>query len=527
MGIVSFIDVVFAEKLLYRNFDEAKNCEEAAAFLCYLCRAAREGHVCVKVEGDQIFPSPAALWETENPELLAFTKNLARGAKHLPACLITDVAKNPQPTTPICRRGPFYYFQKHWLYASQVDAHFERIRSAPPALPIRLAKSEGLNREQEEAISRFSEHSLTLICGGPGTGKTYTAGKLIKIFWEFLKEEPTIALAAPTGKAAANLQKSLQHAAASPSLRARTLHALLHRQQRLKADLILVDEASMIDIRLMARLLAAIKTGARLVLMGDPFQLPPVEVGSPFADVLRAPSYAKHVVTLKTCLRTDRQEVIAFAQAVREGNSEKAFHVLASPSSGIAHVKETKNVFEHALSFFPAPKLLGDKEMLKQYEQFRLLSPLRQGPFGVHAINLQVLQHMRKQVPRDEWFVAPIIITSNDYRLDLYNGEVGILVSCHSSEDYALFPNHEGKKIPACLLSHYEYAYCLSVHKSQGSEFDHVLLLMPEGAEVFGREILYTAATRARKKLEIWGSLSTLRKTIGQDSSKKILHQSF
>ncbi len=160
------------------------------------------------------------------------------------------------------------------------------------------------------------------------------------------------------------------------------------------------------------------------------------------------------------------------------------------------------------------------KELLEAFQRFRILTPLRKGPYGVETLNRTLVRHYLSKT--DQWFVAPIMLVNNDYRLELWNGEVGILVrrkSEHIQEgDFAIFPKRG--KVPALLLPKYEYAYCLSVHKSQGSEFDHVLLLMPEGSEVFGRELLYTAATRARKKLEVWGSDEVLEKTINTQSHR-------
>jgi len=542
VGVFSYIDLALAEKLLCRD---QNSLEESAAFICHLSRSTREGHLCVKVEGSQVTPSPFDGGTTEVPELIEL--NLSQGAAMLPLFLVTEVNRldGPLPSTPICRCGQRYYFQKYWLSESLFLKNFDRIRFSDPTLPICVNKNqmEGLNAEQMLAIQRFSEKSLTLICGGPGTGKTYIAGRLIKIFWDFLdadqRKHCKIALAAPTGKAAANLQKSLQSAIGLlekfPLIQAKTLHALLgmHRSKKLSADLILIDESSMIDVRLMAQFMASVKTGARVILIGDPFQLPPVEVGSVFADIVNSqhPLLSQNLVELTTCLRTEQQDLITFAKAVQEGHVEKVFHLLDS-SAEIEFLREEKDVFHRALSSFPHPKFChqNPKEMiLGKYDHFRLLSSFRKGPFGVDEMNQRLLHRMKMRVKQNEWFMAPIMITSNNDRMELFNGEVGVLVCCPFSEqtkdgDYALFPKHsdEGvRKIPACLLPKYEYAYCLSVHKSQGSEFDRVLLLMPEGTEFFGRESLYTAVTRARKKLEIWGSHSTIAKTLQQFSLRQ------
>ena len=146
---------------------------------------------------------------------------------------------------------------------------------------------------------------------------------------------------------------------------------------------------------------------------------------------------------------------------------------------------------------------------------------MRHGPLGFDTLNQLIVQHMRRQCDKNTPFIAPILITKNDYRLELCNGDTGILIKADAKSDrlqegdVALFSDGEAiRSIPALLLPPYEYAYCMSVHKSQGSEFEHVIILMPERAECFGREVLYTALTRAKKRLTIWGSDNTLTKII-------------
>ncbi|MGA8165168.1 MAG: exodeoxyribonuclease V subunit alpha [Waddliaceae bacterium] len=538
-GVFSYVDVALAEKLLSHTDNPS---EEAAGFLCYLSRATRQGHVCVSVEGSDVAPPP---FDEGTAEVLqAAGLSVPQGAAALPLSLVTEVDRwsEPVPSTPLCRCGHRYYFQKYWVDESLFFKQLSRLRSSEPALPLRVDKKqmEGLNAEQMQAVHCFSKNSLTLICGGPGTGKTYTAGQLIKIFWDSLSADQRkrceIALAAPTGKAAANLHKSLHNAIGSlkefPAIQSKTLHALMGRQtaKQLTADLILVDECSMVDLHLMAQFLSSIKKGARVALIGDPFQLPPVEVGAPFADVVSSghPCLAQHLVTINTCVRTERQELLDFAKAIQEGCVEKVFNLLAS-SVDIEFLDNEKDILSRAFSAFPSPSFCGQnpKGILESFHHFRLLSPLRKGPFGVDNMNQRLLQHMKKWIKKDQW-LAPIMITSNNYGMELFNGDVGVLVCSPSTtqindDEYALFPSHNKgvRKIPARVLPAYDYAYCLSVHKSQGCEFDSVLLLMPEGSEHIGREGLYTAATRTRKKLAIWGDRATIAKTLERNSRRQ------
>ena len=187
-------------------------------------------------------------------------------------------------------------------------------------------------------------------------------------------------------------------------------------------------------------------------------------------------------------------------------------------------LKHLDEAFVNPVELIEEPELL-----LKAFNRFRILSPLRQGPYGVEEINSLFLKNALKRCTGSR-FIAPIMIVKNNYSLGLFNGEVGVLV-CHPKGaeghfqvgDYAIFPSNEKegvRKVSALLLPRFDYAYCLSVHKSQGSEFDHVLVLNPQRSANFGRKVLYTAVTRARQSLEIWGSDQELIKTIANHDQR-------
>lgn len=583
-GCIAYIDYALAERLLR---DHPLTGQEVAAFLCHLSIAARTGHLCIEVNTEGVSPFPAHTWlsdgdddsssgtDTGPPspaEWQAITDLIIRGASMLPQGLVTEVSHRcPPPSTPICRFGRSFYFQRYWLYETLFLKHFQEIAKTPPTLTFDLTTMQNqiqaleeankLLPEQAKAILAACTNGFTVICGGPGTGKTYTAGNLIKIFWMALSSEQQqnceIALAAPTGKAAANLQKSLclatDQAKGLATLKAKTLHTLLgirqHGPQRdtaanaLTADLIIVDESSMIDVSLMAQLLATIKPGARLIFLGDQHQLPPVAAGTLFSDIIQhlLAHSPQQLARLHTCLRMELKSIIDFADTINRGDSDSAIHALnaSTPSSGISRLslleanvntKTAQNaLIEQVIPYFHRPSLLKEdfRYLLNAYQHFRILSPLRKGPFGIEELNQLIYAHLTKKKRPHLWFAAPIMLVHNDHQLELFNGETGVLVRHGDSsdphhlslqeEDFALFPSRNGddphaiRKLPALILPKYEYAYCLSVHKSQGSEFDHVLLIMPDGAERFGREVLYTAATRARKKLEVCGSDAVLR----------------
>jgi exodeoxyribonuclease V alpha subunit len=266
-------------------------------------------------------------------------------------------------------------------------------------------------------------------------------------------------------------------------------------------------------------------------LLGDKHQLPPVESGGLFADMIPLVSPAM----LIHCLRTDLQEILEFAHAVNSGSHSHALTALngsgsISGNSLSQNFKaDMKSIVEYASPFYDYPDEMEDEQLIERFNCFRILSPLRKGPFGVDEVNAQIKRYLIGKYRKRSRMAAPIMILNNDTRLGVFNGEVGLLVKHHPMDgdlkkgDYALFPSYSGgpsRKFPAILLPKFEYAYCLSVHKSQGSEFDHLLLLLPEGSEVFGREVLYTAITRARKKIEIYTKEAVLQQTIERRSQR-------
>lgn len=560
---LEYVDYALAKHLLanYPHVDES-----VAALIGYLSMAAREGHLCIRVEGGSITPSPQLLFEGSQVSLMR--ELAASGVQKLPVDLFTDMSKHASdcPATPICRLGKLFYLQRYWRQETAVIKHFNAIADMTPGIALdmpivdsmlsKLKSANLLLPEQVDAIHTACNGSLTIICGGPGTGKTYTAGELIKIYWSAMSDEQRrncqISLAAPTGKAAANLQKSLSRAigkvAGFPTIHAKTLHSLLgirgntfkKEPARLTADLILVDESSMIDVHLMEQLLASIKPGARLILLGDRFQLPPVAAGMVFADLMSQPN--GRCIELQKCLRAELKSIVDFAGMINRGDADGAIQLLSSNSGGITllnfaelSVKSSqKAIVDHAMPFFKDGLNDEPEKALEAFCKFRILCPLRQGPFGVDLLNELFVQRLMSLRKNQEWFVTPILLVSNDHRLELSNGEVGVLVRRMPKDrsdnmlqegDYALFSGRDDsgeavRRIPALLLPKYEYAFCLSVHKSQGSEFDRVLLLMPEGAERFGREVLYTAVTRTRKHLEVWGTDDVLRATISQQAHR-------
>jgi exodeoxyribonuclease V alpha subunit len=481
-GTLSFVDLAFAQSVLKQlNSNE----ESHAALLATLFALSRLGHLALDIS---------------KPLPLEDSKTL------LP---LIHTALETFPNTPwVCRHHNHLYLQKNWECETEIFTHLHRLSAAPPTLALNTPTiSPHLNAAQNQAVQNAIRHSLSLITGGPGTGKTFTAAQLIKSCSHL-----RIILAAPTGKAVAQLEANLKKAVGDiPHLRSGTLHAILNTTP-LFADLILVDECSMIDSKIFARLLSSIQTGTRLILIGDKDQLPPVEAGSIFADILDANIYPSAKLT--TCLRSDSKEILSLARSIKEGNS---LEVITTLSPWI-ELNEDPLLLDRYKHKFPPPFLHPPtpEQLLPYLGKFTILSCMRQGPFGVDAINA----HFLNQIPQGAWFAAPIIVTRNTPDLQLFNGDTGFLIRQNLPDlqptDYILFPS---RQVPALALT-FDYAYCLSVHKSQGSEYDETLILIPTGSESFGREVLYTALTRAKTKATFAGSQSTLLQALSRTSRK-------
>jgi exodeoxyribonuclease V alpha subunit len=567
---ISYFDYILTQRLL-RDFSNVS--EETVFFVCHLILSAKEGHLCIKCKNNQLFPPVNHLWKTESGQPLSeeeiknLSSQIQKGLEKLPSGLISKVetsSLNHGPQTPICHLNDCFYLQKHWIYESLFLNYLNQHLNTKPikvvntnqaALELKQMRLDNeINDEQLHAIQEALSHSLSLITGGPGTGKTYTAGKLIRTFWKNLSPEDQlscqIALAAPTGKAASNLQNSLSNAIADlknfPTLQAKTLHGLLNLNQinttsRLNADLVLIDESTMIDIKVMAHLFKSLKKGARLILLGDPHQLPSVEAGNAFIDLNEMPFSHPNVSTthLSKCLRTELASIVNFAGLIKNGQAAEALLFLNQPNPGIKRLhfnddpkKAQKELIAYLAPFFPSRfEHIENAEILfPSFNSVRLLSPMRKGPFGTDVLNQLIWQSLSQNNHLSNgWMAIPILITANDYFQGLFNGETGLLIrklplKKFSIDDFALFidRNQDGqmRKIASVLLPKFDLAYCLSVHKSQGSEFNRVILALPEGSESFGRQVFYTAITRARQEIEIYGSDSVIKNTILQQETR-------
>ncbi|OBS09185.1 exodeoxyribonuclease V subunit alpha [Acidihalobacter prosperus] len=501
------------------------------------------------------------------------------------AMLAASPAVGADARVPLVLDGDALYLARYWAFETALAAAL-RARAEGWAEGVDRARlATGLSRllgeddaaaDQRRAAALAVLRRLAVISGGPGTGKTRTVTAILALL---LEQAPAlrVALAAPTGKAAARLAESIQAAkrelplddavrAAIPE-RTHTLHRLLgivpgrSRPRRdannpLHVDLLVIDEASMVDLPLLARALAALPSQARLILLGDRDQLASVEAGAVLADIC-GEGAAGYSPALCAALAETAGEAPAAASAspspLADSVALLAHSYRFAQAGGIAALARAVNAgdADAALAEFdagwtdlaqapPAPleprlgerldgalaelfEAAGPAEALAALGRLRILCALREGPFGVAEINALVERHVRRRFgvdTRKPWYRGrPVMVQGNDYALDLFNGDVGIAWPNESDHLRVYFEGADGglKTVHPGRMPAHETVYAMTVHKSQGSEFDEVLLILPrQDARVLTRELLYTGITRARRRVELWAEPSILATAVAR-----------
>ena len=453
---------------------------------------------------------------------------------------------------PILRlNGDLLYLDRYWLEEQQVCDDVLAMMAATPqrAVPDTARLFPTGYEEQRAAAEVALSQGLTVLTGGPGTGKTTTVARLLALLVEQAKLTANtrlrIALAAPTGKAAARLQEAVQLEVArlQPAdqealvgLHATTLHRLLgsrpdtsarfrhHRGNRLPQDVIVVDEASMVSLTMMARLLEAVRPHTRLVLVGDPDQLASVEAGAVLADLVDGLGEAK-TAALKTSHRFG-ESIGELATAIREGDSDRVVDVLRAGGEHIEWIEgadpreQLRNVLvPHALALRTAAILGDGGAALATLDEHRLLCAHRRGPFGVQHWNRQVERWLTEATGEpiwSSWYAGrPVLMTANDYGLGLYNGDTGVTVVDGGTLRAVVGGAGEALTFATSRLADVETMHAMTIHKSQGSQADEVtVLLPPEDSRLLTRELFYTAVTRAKKRVRAVGSEPALRAAV-------------
>ncbi len=391
---------------------------------------------------------------------------------------------------------------------------------------------------------------LDVIAGGPGTGKTTHVARMVIELLKGGARPPLIALAAPTGKAAARLQEAVHEEAARlpvsepvrerlMGLRASTLHRLLgwrpgshsrfahERGNRLAHDVVIVDETSMVSLSLMARLVEAVRPDARLVLVGDPGQLASIEAGVVLADIV---AVGRGVEVLARVHRFGGA-IARLAKAIREGDGDGAVAALQAAPSEIEwlpmDVHETEAGLElvrrravaAGLEVAGAAREGAGLEALAALGRFRLLCAHRRGPYGVTDWTSRVqgwLAGQIEDIEQRDFVGRPLLITENDYELGLYNGDTGVVVGGADGHPTAVFERGgEVLRFSPLRLGAVDTVYAMTIHKSQGSQFDTAVVLLPAaGSRILTRELLYTAVTRARRELILLGTEEAVRRAV-------------
>lgn len=482
------------------------------------------------------------------------------------------------------------YLHRYWEYETALAEDLRRRASTRPRVDLdalarawqHLALRDELAEGQRVAAVTAVLRGLTVISGGAGTGKTTIVACILKLLAAGSDPDRPLRarLVAPTGKAAGRLKEQLRAyrerldpegeidrlLADEPA----TLHRLLggapgapryrhHADNPLPLDVLVVDETSMVDLPMMTKVVAALPSAARLVLIGDKDQLPPVGVGSVFGELCTAPpsptpelsaeieavtgiaplssptdddqtrELASSITFLRHSFRFDAASGIgALADAVRRGDGRALARLVEAPPEDLAWLprsadsargvsaESVSGVAEGFAPFLDAVRTgAPPAEVLARLGRFRILCVLREGPSGVAGWNEAIESHLRAKrwiKGGQTWYEGrPVLVTRNDYAQRLWNGDVGVALRRGDGALRVWFEGAAGdlRDFPPGRLSHVETAYALTVHKSQGSEFEHVVLALPESeTRLLSRELLYTGVTRARARLEVLGDPS-------------------
>ena len=391
------------------------------------------------------------------------------------------------------------YLRSLFLLREQVFQKLRILAEATPRTPLCFKTISQLSEEQNFVLEQVLKSCFSLVCGGPGTGKTFLAAQMIR---SILAQIPSaqIVVASPTGKAAAHLQSVLASLGMiEGSVEVITIHKFLKdvRLGRSPVDLLLVDEGSMVTMNLLHGLIKTIRGelrgeryfADRMVIFGDANQLPPIGigVGNPFREVVT--NFTEQTFVLSTSHRAKRKELQDLAKAVLH-KQPIPFQPLPSRQEAI---RQLAAAFIHAV---------------KEGVSLCALTPMRQGPWGFLQLNRLLFSEMQEKYPQAP---IPIIVTERYETWGLTNGDTGFLDPVTQQLHFM-----NGETLHKNDFPYYSCNYVMSVHKSQGSEYDHVIVILPKGSEVFDSAILYTAITRTRHRVEIWADREALDMVISK-----------
>ncbi len=597
-GVLAAADVHVARRLADLGGEEDEWVWLAAALAV---RGPRLGHVYVDlatiratatVDADEPVDVSALPWPSPD----AWPKRLEASG------LVAVGEEDGRPHRPLRLVGTSLYLDRYWREERQIAADLQALSDEPPEDVKLDLLADGLDRlfpgetdtHQRLAAAAAVLNRFAVVAGGPGTGKTTTVARIVALLSEQASSagaaEPLVALAAPTGKAAARLEEAVHEQAAGLPVgdsvcaqllasNASTLHRLLgwrpdsnsrfrhHRGNRLPHDVVIVDETSMVSLSLMARLVEAVRADARLILVGDPGQLTSIEAGAVLGDIvgptaerllMGAPARSRlaqvtghdvpaddpppgvtvgdGIVVLERVHRFGGG-IARVAEAIRRGDADAVFEVLADGRHDVAWIPvdvadpdaqdELAPVREGtvatARAVIDAAQEGAASRAIERLGAFRVLCAHRRGAHGVATWMARIEGWIAGEVDgfgaEGDWYVGrPLLVTENDYGLRLYNGDTGVVVASGGGGVSAAFQRGgQVVEIRPTRLSAVETVYAMTIHKSQGSQFDTAAVLLP-GAEsqVLTRELLYTAVTRARERLILVGTEEMVRAAVGR-----------
>ena len=572
IGVLSAADVHVAVRMTELAGEPDDLVALAAAFAV---RGPRLGHVLVDlatirstaaVDSDEPVDLSSLPW----PDPDAWIRSLS----HSPLVAVGEDA-DPDAARPLRLVGSALYLDRYWREEREVAADLLSFGNGTPAVVDESVLAGGLARlfagEPEDSRQRVAAATAVLrrfavVAGGPGTGKTTTVARIVALLVEQAAAAgigaPLIALAAPTGKAAARLEEAVHAEAATLDvdetvrsqlldLHASTLHRLLgwrpgshsrfrhHRTNRLPHDVVIVDETSMVSLSLMARLVESVRPDARLVLVGDPGQLTSIEAGAVLGDIV-GPATGNGIVVLDRVHRFGGG-IALLADAIRRGDPDEVMSILESEPPGVTWiaVDATATEAEGALAavrdeavtagraVVEAARAGAAHEAIAALGAFRVLCAHRRGPQGVAAWTARTEGWLAASIsgfdPDGPAYVGrPLLVTENDYELRLYNGDTGVVVATDQGRVSATFDRGgDLLEFTPTRLGAIETAFAMTIHKSQGSQFDTAVVLLPgANSRVLTRELLYTAATRARIRLILVGMEDTLRAAVSRPATR-------
>jgi len=564
-GILTAADVHVAQRL-GRLGGEAH--EAVLLAVALVVRSTRHGSVVLDLSTAEATTSPEVDEEGAGPEAPV---DLAWPVGWVERCAASPLVGGPVVDAPLRMHGTRLWLARYWDQEEQVATELrERSAVAPDDLDPAVLTT-GLDRlfrdpadaDQRSAAEACAMSRVSVLAGGPGTGKTTTVSRLLALLKE-QQPEWRVRLAAPTGKAAARLEEAVRSSTASldhaedrdrvGELPATTLHRLLgwrpearsrfrhDRTNRLPAEVVVVDEASMVSVTMMARLLEALRPSTRLVLVGDPDQLASVEAGAVLGDLVDASSRIA-VAALSTNRRFPATSGIALlAAAVQEGRGEDALAVLAADDApevelvavaddAVLSVEQVgavrADVVRSGTALHDAAEAGDARAALAALDAHRLLCAHRRGPRGVthwSALAERWVSDVHPVVPRADGRYAgePLLVTANDYEIELFNGDTGVVVAdAHGGLVAAFGRGGDPIEVPLVRLGAVRPLHAMTVHRSQGSQFERITVVLPPAGSPLGtRETLYTAVTRATSHVRVIGSAEALVEAIGRPAAR-------